>query len=273
MPPKSVGMPRALSPTSDAVSVPREHAEDESLRDVVVKEMLNGRHRQRPVVSRIVLVGEIVAREEQPKALAEGLIDEVRLSTNAADPLHGRLEPESDETVTVTGAFVEYPNHFFLLAESEPAHLLNLTVELNKRIATDKKYDGIRNVSVAFYTDDVGIRAYKHFVSMDAPQSQGSINKERRLEDLIVEALHGLLELATTAKNPSMKPQQAREFFANAKNTNAQNLPKVSLVQTCLSCGLFLTLDEYVQVFANVPAVVRPSEVVHPVEPPLKYEP
>jgi hypothetical protein len=47
----------------------------------------------------------------------------------------------------------------------------------------------------------------------------------------------------------------------------------VSLVQTCLSCGLFLTLDEYVQVFANVPAVVRPSEVVHPVEPPLKYEP
>eukprot|EP00672_Neobodo_designis_P021491 CAMPEP_0174851892 /NCGR_PEP_ID=MMETSP1114-20130205/24422_1 /TAXON_ID=312471 /ORGANISM="Neobodo designis, Strain CCAP 1951/1" /LENGTH=272 /DNA_ID=CAMNT_0016086459 /DNA_START=32 /DNA_END=847 /DNA_ORIENTATION=- len=272
MPPKGAGMPRALSPSSDAASVQQQAAAEASLRDVVVEEMLRGRHPQRPIVSRIVFVGEIVAREESPKSCFEGLVEDVRQATNAADPLHGRLDPESDETVTITGALVEHPSHFLLFAESEPAHLMNLAVTLQKRIAQHKKFDGIRNVHIAFYTDDIGIRAYKQFVTIDAPQNQGSINKERRMEDLVVEALHGLLDLATSAKNPSMKPQQVRDYFANVKTTHPQNIPKAALVETCLSCGLFLTLDEYVQVFANVPAVVRPSEVVHPVEPPLKYE-
>lgn len=252
---------------ASAAAVPHQN----TLRDVVVDEMLRGRqHKLRPIVSQLALAGEIIAKDD-PKALFESLVDDTRAASHSADPLNGKLDPESDETVLLAGAFVEMPNHFFAIFESEPQYLLNLAVELKKRLATDKRYSGFRSVHVVFYTDDVGLRSFKQFSAFDGLTSAGAGNKTRRLEDQIVEVVHGMVALGRAAPATSMKTPQARDFFANAKSSHT--LPKPGFVDLCINCGLLLNLDEYCEVYANVPDVVRPSEVVYPVEPPLKYEP
>jgi hypothetical protein len=244
-----------------------------TLRDVIVDELLAARNPDRPLVSRMAFAGEIVSKDEPLKQFFEELVSTAQKATNEADPLGGRMHPDSEpyDVVFIGGIFVELQQHFVLLVESEPTHLLNLAVELHRRLTGRKAFDGVRNAHVIFYSDDVVQRSFPRFFSVEAATSIGSINKTKKLEEHIVEAVHGLMTVGKLLE--STGKVQADGLLKGLKASHPQHLPRSGLVEACLECGLLLTLDEYVQIYSEVPVVVRPSEVNYPIEPTLKYEP
>jgi hypothetical protein len=243
-----------------------------SLLDTVCKEMLTGRHPDRPILSRMAIVGEISSKEEVPRNFFDDVINNTVQAVNALDPTNGKSA--TGEVVGVTGMYIEMTNHFFQLLESEPAHLLAFLVELHQRIQVRKTYEAIRNVQVVFYTDDVVTRSCPKWCVIDGSGMTGAQVEEGRdpppLEEVIVDVVHGLMQLGGLIM--SQGKMQIDSFLSTtAKKEHGKLIPKSDFVERCLNSGLCLTLDEYVSVFSGVPKSQRQSETVQPVEPPLLY--
>jgi hypothetical protein len=265
---KGVVSPQAASPEAQMAAL--SGAPVATLRDVVVDEMLQNRQPERPIASRMVLAGEIVSKDDPPKQFFEDAIAAATSAVNAADPLGGRISSHSAETITVSGCFVEMQSHFYLLLESEPAHLLAVAQELHERLNVKKSFDGLKAVHVLQYADDVVSRAFPKWCALEAQLPPlGAAAAAKPLEEQIVDAGMGVMALGKQLA--TLGRIQTENFLAGAKNTHAQLLPRASLVEACIASGLCLTLTEYTHVYADVPLIVRPAEVSHPSEPPLNY--
>ena len=133
-----------------------------SLCDVAIEELMEGRHPERPIVSRIAIVGEIAVREEPLRNTLESLIGIATRRVNAEDPSGGLLRTRvatapaasaegasptgaapaasapattvQTSTVGITGVCVEYQRCFAAVFESEPAHLMELMRCLKGRL-------------------------------------------------------------------------------------------------------------------------------------------
>ena len=183
---------------------------------------------------------------------------------------------ESSETVQIVGLYVEHEKTFFHLLESEPAHLLAFMCELERSLNPDnaKRYDGLKNVHVALAVDDVATegatKAFPRWCAVDAPLPSQPLPKTKPLEEQVADAVQAALGLGKVLKGQSASIMA--QTLSSARTSHHQHLPKPNLVERLLACGCCLTLAEYVEVYAGVPAVVRPAEIVHPVEPSLNYE-
>lgn len=241
-----------------------------TLCDVVCKEVLHGggRHPERPLVSRIAFVGEIVSKDDPPRNFFEEILNNAARVVNAQDPTGGRINDSSNELVCVTGVYVEMQAHFFQLIESEPEHLIQVMRELNGALNERHSYEGVRNLHIVYYSDDTMKRAFPKWVVLEAALS-ATLPRDRPLEDLIVEAVQGLVNLG--GQLLTQGKMQMENFLSTVRTTLPQFIPKSVLVERCMSSGLCLTLQEYVEVFGSLPDIARPSELVQPSEPPLKY--
>lgn len=240
-----------------------------SLLDVTSTEMLGGRrHPERPLLSRIVFVGEIVSKDEPPRVFLDEVNNTACQAVNAQDPTGGKTT--SGETVGVTGVYVEMASHFVQMLESEPAHLLQVAKEMAQRLVVRKSFEGIRKVHVALYTDDIITRSCPKWCVIEATPTQ-PLAEGVPLEELIVDATHGLVALGQQML--SQGKMQMESFLAGAKTTHPQLIPKPALVERIIDSGLCLTLEEYLFVYGQTAVnVTRPGELVHPYEPPLYYE-
>jgi len=248
-----------------------------TLRDVVVDEMTTNRHPDRPIFSRIVLVGEVMPNKEDypPKQFFDELVRDVTTAVNADDPMCGKLSQLGSETVQIVGLYVEHEKTFFHLLESEPAHLLAFMCELERSLNPDnaKRYDGLKNVHVALAVDvatEGATKAFPRWCAVDAPLPSQPLPKTKPLEEQVADAVQAALGLGKVLKGQSASIMA--QTLSSARTSHHQHLPKPNLVERLLACGCCLTLAEYVEVYAGVPAVVRPAEIVHPVEPSLNYE-
>ena len=244
-----------------------------SLLDAVCNEMLGGgRNPERPVLSRLVLVGEIASKDEMPRNFFDDVINTAVQQVNAQDPTNGKSN--TGEVIGVTGMYIEMTQHFFHMLESEPAHLAAVLSELHQRLMVRKTYDAVRNIHVAFYTDDIVHRSAPKWCVVDGsglnpPQVQEG-TEAPPLEDAIVEAVHGLMQLGTLILSQG-KMQIDTFLSSTAKKDHARLIPKFDIVERCIESGMCLTLEEYLTVFSGIPKVTRPSELVQPIEPPLLY--
>lgn len=243
-----------------------------TLCDVICEEMLppgGGRQRSRPVLSRILLVGEVVSREDPPRAFFEDVLRTAVATVNAADPLQGKIAGTINEKMNISGICVELPSHFVALLESEPQHLQEAMDELHRRIHVRKAYEGVANLHVAFYADDIISRGGSKwlYVDLSAASSSQAMAPEGKLENILVEQLHKLLAVNRQAQ--SQPANHVESFLSNLKSS--ADIPRPAFADRVLKSGLVLSLNEYHTVFSAVPAVTRALEVVHPVEPPLFY--
>lgn len=245
------------------------HQPFRSLLDAVTDEMLgNRRHPERPILSRIVLVGEIVSKDDPTRTFFDEVINTAVQAVNAQDPTGGKTS--GGETVGVTGMYVEMTTHFFQMLESEPAHLLQVCKEVAQRVYARKSFEGIKKIHVALYSDDIVSRSCPKWCALEANPMQ-ALPENVPLEEMIVDATQGLMtigqQLLTQGK------MQVDSMLANAKTTQAHLLPKPALVDKIMDSGLCLTLEEFLYVYGQpTVSVTRPSELVHPFEPPLFYE-
>jgi hypothetical protein len=110
-------------------------------------------------------------------------------TSGAASPTAPLVDPMTG-AMHVTGAFVEMPQHFFLVLESEPAHIAETLAEVHRRLgggptttlplgpttvaagtaapgAAVPQYHGVRNVFVAYYADDIVARNIPQWCTID----------------------------------------------------------------------------------------------------------
>lgn len=246
-----------------------------TLLDAVCNEMLSGgRNRDRPIISRLAFVGEIASKDEIPRTFFDEVINTAVQTVNSADATNGKSTTGS-EVVGVTGMYIEMTSHFFHMIESEPAHLLAVLNELHQRLYVRKSYEGVRNIHIVYYSDDVVNRSCPKWCMIDGsglnPQQQQQDGSEPTpLEESIVEALHGLMQLGALILSQG-KMQIDTFLSSTAKKDHSRLIPKHDIVERCISSGMCLTLEEYLTVFSGLPKVERQSEVVQPVEPPLLY--
>lgn len=240
-----------------------------TLCDVVSSTLLEGRDEVRPTVSRLTIVGELPSKEDSPRAFFEDCMSTATKRVNAADPTNGKGSSHADP-MNITGLFVELPGHFIHLAESEPQHLVEYMKELHSRVVA-KKSEGVAKVHVVMYIDDVVKRTCNKSYFIDIPPSVtgGQLPEGFVLEHVIVDQTNHMLQLVQMAQTQSKV--NVENFLASAKNQNSNLVPKTPFVEKCIACGLCLTLDEYVQLFAGTPNVVRANDVLHPVEEPLPH--
>lgn len=241
-----------------------------TLCDVVCERLMDGRDPVRPTVSRLVLVGELPNKEDPPRVFFDDCLQTSTKRVNAVDPTGGKGSSIADP-MNISGLFVELPSHFVQMVESEPAHLLAYTQELHARVV-QKRFEGVSKVHVILYTDDIVHRSASKMFFLELPPSAsggGQLPEDYVLEHLIVEHVHKMVQLLQAAHSQTKQPVD--NFLANAKTTQGALFPKIPFVEKCISCGLCLTLDEYVHVFAEAPNVVRANEILHPVEQPLPY--
>lgn len=163
-----------------------------SLCDVVTEELLVGRHPDRPILSRLGIVGEIAHRGPEPVRNAlESVVGITTKRVNSEDPSGGllrtkvvqtRVAPPTEEggapttttsttvqtsTVSITGVCVEYTGHFVAVFESEPQHLVELVRELRSRVTKTNK-DANKN------TNNNNATPKPKSGSVDATQSSSS---------------------------------------------------------------------------------------------------
>lgn len=126
-----------------------------SLCDLVTEELLAGRHPERPILTRLAIVGEIAQRGEPVRNVIESVLGIVTKRVNSEDPAGGlvrttivqqspakedRAPPVTTTTVqtsfmSISGVCIEYATRFFAVFESEPLHLVEVIKELRGRIA------------------------------------------------------------------------------------------------------------------------------------------
>eukprot|EP00744_Colponema_vietnamica_P018681 GILI01026368.1.p1 GENE.GILI01026368.1~~GILI01026368.1.p1 ORF type:complete len:339 (+),score=61.36 GILI01026368.1:63-1079(+) len=126
-----------------------------SLCDVVTEELLAGRHPERPILTRLAIVGEIATRTEPVRNVIESVVGIVTKRVNSEDPAGGLVRttvvqqspakeegapPVSTTTVqtsfmSISGVCVEFATRFIAVFESEPLHLVELVKELRGRLA------------------------------------------------------------------------------------------------------------------------------------------
>ena len=241
-----------------------------SLFDIVKAELIAHRNPERPILSRMALVGEAVSKDDPVRPFFEECATVAAARINADDPFGGKSSLSNDP-VTISGFLIDMTGHFFLLVESEPAHLVELTKEVHDRLHVRRAFEGARNVAVAFSVDDVVARSLpaSKIATIEAalPPSQSVGTKQ--LEECVVDAVQGLMQLGKHCANHSKL--QMESFLQSARTTHANLIPRSNLVEKLLESGMCPTLQEYVGLFGSMPVVRRPTEMVFPMEPPVVY--
>eukprot|EP00758_Cryptobia_borreli_P019942 Tbor_TRINITY_DN928_c0_g1::TRINITY_DN928_c0_g1_i1::g.21166::m.21166 len=194
-----------------------------NLCEVVVDEMLygGGRHPDRPILSRIAYVAEIASHDQSIRDTLESINAVVSKRVNGLDPTGGMIRNidlgddavGADKTPTVctvniSGICVEFANHIICVAESEPAHLQHLMMELGKVVvpsAADKRvsisvepispqhhtsstevqynhrHKSLQNLYIIYSVDDIVAKTSNIWAHIDA-STIGSIHPVKELE-------------------------------------------------------------------------------------------
>lgn len=234
-----------------------------SLCDVVAELLLQGRDPVRPTLSRLVLVGGLLSKEEPLRPTFEDIATTAANRVNSRDPLSGKGH-ETIPVMNISSLLVEFPNHFLFLLESEPAHLLEFVRETQQR-----KLDNVKQLHVVYYVDDIIRRSCNKnlYLELTAP-SQALPAEEEPLQNIIVDTIFGLTQLAELSESGKQQPDV---FLAQARTSQVSLMPKGWFVEKCITSGMCLTLAEYVSLFCKAPVVTRGCEVLDPVEDPLPH--
>lgn len=235
----------------------------ESLLDAVLSRIdTDGYDSANPFISRFLLCGR--KRNGAYGVELEKLVESAISESNLKNPFYVKGTP-----ATLSTLVIDYGESFLQFVEGAESYYRSFFIKFQNSELV--KRDTVR---ILFVDDDVPSILNSGVVFIDkVPPSclnTGAPDTEQgEVRDIVLRDVASAIELSVHAATETI--QRRRMFAENAKVNYPKLFPKAENLGTYIQCGLFFTLDEFVDNFCSFPDLVRDVEINHPVEDPLKF--
>ncbi|ORC88759.1 uncharacterized protein TM35_000151900 [Trypanosoma theileri] len=243
--------------------------EAETLLDIMLKKFNStDRDEADPFLLRVVIAGKRTENAARSLGtLMTELID--RAVSESENPL--RLKNET--TTKPSGLIIDYENNFIEIIEGYERHIVGF-LKLLKKHCDLKEDASCSDVRILFLTDDVLSPLAVPFSCIDklpalTPEAEVGEKSDEEIAELLLDDINNLVKLSNLVANELTNKRKI--FLDSARVSHPMLFPRTSSLKNYLEKDLFLTLSEYVDLFAKVPELTRDVELNHPVEDPLKY--